>query len=774
MGWFLFCIFLICILVFNSKNKRKKLETSNRQISRAKSAASHNITTDKVQERASGVNQNSWQLEHEDDLATIVISANYEVSQKNRRVSNLPARWIKNNDVIEIYGRKITKGFFYYGDDLESGNGFYSEPSLVDPLLEVTNSMNRMAGEIGYWPSYEHISSGERGTYLDWLASDRKDVSFGISYIFIYFYGLERRVVVDSQKIGLVSDAEFIEIFEEVKRLNHLFSHNYSFNGYSSHLMGVMHLLRPNIVLFEDIEIVEFSVPLFKIKLSNCAIQGEPIPVDIAYDWLTKFSEYRLLTPAQRCNTEFRELFKIEFSKKFPNGFIVKPNKTPLKLGERFASIGLSNRHIELGFMPDITALISPVKNQLIPIADVCTKKLDAYSRYLGKDGTSRSDINALTLLPPELLKNGNNQFSKLQKTLEVRVKSTDGIVCIDELWDIFELEKPERINKKEVELLQTISQLLGYGYAPDERYHGIRIKHSENIVLYDMGEFETFVPSMYFQEMILSLRLGALVALIDDQLDINEVNYLTSLIADNDHFSNSEKASLNAYLKWCLNNKPNLSGLKARVENFGDKEIESIRSAIINVVLADGESSPEEIKQVEKIYRSLNLDPALAIKDIHEQSTSAVSRKILRELNSRGAMLDYAVLAQHKEDTRNVQSMLQEIFADDEDAEHLIEINDGSNDEPETPVEINEDGSGLDLTHLNIYQRLVSKETWEKEEMIALGAEFCIMINGAIETINDWAFELIGAPIVEGNGPYYIDLEIVEEIEEEREKVCR
>ena len=38
-------------------------------------------------------------------------------------------------------------------------------------------------------------------------------------------------------------------------------------------------------------------------------------------------------------------------------------------------------------------------------------------------------------------------------------------------------------------------------------------------------------------------------------------------------------------------------------------------------------------------------------------------------------------------------------------------------------------------------------------------------MMEGALELINDWAFELVGAPIIENGDPIFVDLEIADEI---------
>jgi pyridoxal/pyridoxine/pyridoxamine kinase len=45
--------------------------------------------------------------------------------------------------------------------------------------------------------------------------------------------------------------------------------------------------------------------------------------------------------------------------------------------------------------------------------------------------------------------------------------------------------------------------------------------------------------------------------------------------------------------------------------------------------------------------------------------------------------------------------------------------------------------------------------------------SELKLMVDGAIETINDWSFDLVDAPVIDDDGEIYIDEEIVEEIRE-------
>ncbi|MEY0604521.1 ATPase, partial [Providencia huaxiensis] len=183
-------------------------------------------------------------------------------------------------------------------------------------------------------------------------------------------------------------------------------------------------------------------------------------------------AEYALRTPARRCVNEFTALFKQRYADKFNNGLIIKPNKTRLELNYYPASSTLRGINIEHLDLPDPSVLRAPVQ-KLIQIAESCTDSLDAYSRYLGKKEASRSDIAAIMLLPDEVLnEDAEHTFTKFKLWADEQISENAGLVKVASFWAILDIPAPDKINKKEAELIQNFIQRTGYGVAPDTRYH--------------------------------------------------------------------------------------------------------------------------------------------------------------------------------------------------------------------------------------------------------------------------------------------------------------
>ena len=132
---------------------------------------------------------------------------------KQEPVAQNHSEWIPSSGNAHVYGRDIG-GMIYTGDAPFA-------PS-INPLLPVgpqsaTKEIDIRKDRL----RYSNLEPEARATYLDWLADGRSDPSCNTNYMLLYFYGLERRFLVDGP-----DKEERLEILEEVKRLKKLYSHS--------------------------------------------------------------------------------------------------------------------------------------------------------------------------------------------------------------------------------------------------------------------------------------------------------------------------------------------------------------------------------------------------------------------------------------------------------------------------------------------------------------------------------------------------------------------
>ncbi|MCG2838177.1 TerB N-terminal domain-containing protein [Photobacterium sp. WH77] len=697
----------------------------------------------------------------DDEFATFTVHTSFG-REPEKSPNKKKGRWIGESEQLTIIGRKLNKGLFYFGGVMNSLDGYRLEPSLIDEERPVSKPSINIGSELhtdetlGYWPSYSSLSKECRGAYLDWLASDRSDPNTPIGYVFIYFYGFERRII-ENQTNSQVSDQEFTTLFEEVLRLNKVFNTNRSFRGYSTTFLELMALLRPALLEHRIAEIPDTNNALsFKLKLAKTIVNGHPVGAELALEWLKNTFEYSLKMPARRCEEEFRKLFEIRFSQKFCEGVYVKPNKTKLRIRYHAASNCINSVDLGMEELPDPSILKGPIK-KLIPIAEQCTEELGSYSRYLGKADTSKNDIAALMLLPKELANESNSPVIESFKSWAVQViQNDDGLTTVKEFWSHTGIPLPKAMNKKENDLLIKLAAKADIGIAPDMRFHQVKFKADSNIVLFTPGHSDFFEPGTAFNQVSLAIRLGAMVANIDGIVDHDEKLTLQSLIEHDKRLSPFEKSSLKAYLTWRLNSPANIAGLKSRIEMLDSTQIESLKKSIISIALADGSVDSSEIKQIEKLYTCLGLDKSLVTSDIHNlTSTRTPNSSSVTTANesTETFQLDQDILAMHESDTSDAKSMLESIFAVDNEPE-IETIN-------SLPI----GHGGLDNEHKDLFDMLLSKEIWPRNEVHELCSKLNLMVDGAIETINDWAYEKVDAPVLDDDGDIYVDLEIVEEL---------
>jgi tellurite resistance protein len=752
----LFIIILViwgCFSLFSGSKKKPQPKAESQSYSEASS-------TEGPKKRDANMQADP----NDDELATFTISVTTSYGGVETKSKNKAhGRWIQPGELISVAEYEIRGGFFYFGGALPDLDGYGTDASLVDSSLPIKRHWDMLYQDdtLRYWPSFNRISDSSRGAYIAWLASDRNNPNVPMGYVFIYFYGLERRILVDSDK-GEVTDEEFEAIYQELHRLRSIYGISRSFSGYSRRLMEMMALIRPGIVVFNEKSEQTIDSLLFRFQLATLVAEGTPIPPNLAFEWLKNTHEYTIRTPARRCAEYFATLFQQQYADQFGDGLIVKPNKTRLTLHYNAASASLRGFSLEQPSLPDPSVLKAPVK-KLIAIADECTESLASYSRYLGKKGASEDDIEAVLLLPDALI---NSQTSSLlkqfQKWTEEQLSGpTKGLIRVAEFWEQIGLEVPERINKKEVDLITSLAEKAGYGVVPDPSYHNAKPSPEGSLVLFPKGHGPYFNPSKVYQEVGIALRLAAMIASVDGHVDDTVLSMLHKLIDHNTHLAPIEKCSLHAYLHWLLNTPANMSGLKARIATLEYAEKEVVRHILVNVALADGKVTPNEIKQLEKLYTTLGLDRAQVASDVHKLTSSKsvpVTKAPPLNTTEQTFALNDELLAFHSSETSSVQNLLGSIFVEDVDA--LEELAVTSNDGPQPS-----DTAGLDHAHNTLFTQLITKERWVRKDVVAICDSLKLMLDGAIETINDWAYEQVDSPVIDEDEDIYVDLEIANEL---------
>lgn len=433
----------------------------------------------------------------------------------SRRAQGSPARWYGFGESVTVKGLTLP-GMVYVGENLPDSSGYYNDASLINPKLKVVDAEPwQGAEEMDYWPSYDRISSKCRGAYLKWLATGRSEPEAYIGYVFLFFYGLERRLFHDGRKQS-ISEAECSAIVNEVRRLLSIYGSNRSFRGYASNLLAMEWVLfqshdqMPDYLNLSD----SYSADPFQVQLARQVAAKKPLPPSMAIQWLMLHPEFGLRTPARRCAKEFKELFSRRYAEAFGEGITVPPNKKTLSISCHAASSSLRGLQLAFSDLPDPFMLTAPLK-KVHAVAETCADELDAYSRYLGRKGSDPASLAALALLPKDLVPQAPVAV-KIREALSAVAANGSGLIETARLYDLLGETLPTQIGKKDAENLAALVEKLGFGLIPDVRYYGLRPDVTSSVAVFPHGHGIDFKPSGEFRLVGAMLRLGALVSQSD------------------------------------------------------------------------------------------------------------------------------------------------------------------------------------------------------------------------------------------------------------------
>ena len=675
------------------------------------------------------------------------------------------ATWIPYGQAIEVAGITIPGGMIYFGTSLKTAFGA-DDPCLINPSKSVSSHGDYTERAMGYWPSYSEISGTARRAYLNWLADGRRDPEADIGYVFLFFYGLERRAIIDASKDPMVK-AEWPSIEQEIRRLLKIYSEkSNSFRRYASELLDWISLTEPPTKLYQQPVPAfpkTFELPLYvRLALGQAAVDGAPVPTHLALSWAKLDPNISLRTPAIRCAEQFEKLFAQKYGATYGEGIVLPRNRTKLKMVYRPASAGFQGYgEIKRAFgdTPDITALTAPLK-KLQLVVESTIKDLEPYSRYIGRNPDAKISLEGILHLPVILWPEST------QKALqELKMRIGTGMAAMSFQNLLTTLANTTILTKNQTRTLAAALESEHIGMEPDI-LNGAKLPGpAEMVVLFAIpaGEPASSATPAY-QVALLTLQLASGVATADGEFSASEIGHLREQVQSWTHLTPNHIRRLVAHLRLLVTTPVSLAALKKKLEPLEATSKEMIAVFMATVAQADGTVSPAEVKTLEKVYKALGVEPQKVFSDLHAvTSGTKASVATATEIEKTGFKLDPARIAALRQDTEKVSALLTSIFKEEEVAVTSVpepEI------EAEEEIEVPKSILGLDEPHTALARMLLSRPQWSREELLDVAADLDLMLDGAIEHINEAAFEAHDIPFTEGDDPIEVNAEVLEKID--------
>ena len=680
-------------------------------------------------------------------------------------------RWIAPGDTVTVAGRRIG-GMIYLGRSARRESLRGEGKAFIDAGLSVAKLGTDIPGEtLPYWPNYSDISPQSRATYLDWLASGRADKQYGAGYVFLYFYGLERRFFVDSP-----AEDEKRLLIAEVDRLLGTYGENRSIRRYLGNFLDTGQIVVESVRRVGPLHFQKrrYELPLgLLISIGRMAKEEVPLSADWLLSWYISHPEHQLRTPATRAFLEFRSLFALLYYDRFPEGLTIRAPKKLLRA--RYTATAASGEfEIDLnqflGEIPDIANLSQPL-SIASEIVEEATVALDKYSRFLGRNPEGRETIEAHALLPERLW-----PLFPCEKMEEIRgwsegIIESGGLAPVEQVIERLEGALPDKISKRQLTGVADALARLATGVAPDPRFALRSPKLGEPVVLFRLpGEIaELEQVSDKYRQILTIVALGSFVAHSDGTIAQKERSLLATRI-DDSGLSAAERARLHANLQWMLEVPPDLGVFRQGLQNFPEDVRHELGQVALAMAAADGVVDPEEIRAIERLYKVMDLTREGVFSDLHALAApdEPVSVRPAAEQNRDFAVppppgpdtkmvLDTERVASVMANTARVASVLGDIFGEDE-----------TKDEREETLEGTGGGfSGLDSQHAAFLGEMLTRTHWDKVDFAALAGQFRLMQEGALETVNEWSFERFGDVLIEEHEGYEINLVVMEQLRE-------
>jgi len=671
-------------------------------------------------------------------------------------------QWLGSGRDLQVHGYWITDALVYYSPRCQA----VREASCIDLSLPVGRPVAEPRGALGYWPQYAEVSPDQRANYLQWLAEGRKNPLDDIGYAFIYFYGLERRALVDGQDHEL--------ILHEVVRLLSQYRQSASFGGYLGSFVEYLSAQRG----LEHLDDNWFQLFLARsaspVALAWLVVNDRPLPVDLALAVAKQDVRSPRSVVANRVPEHFRDLFGRRYQERFGGGMKLRTAARPHRLEYRpgsptlLYSTGLQAR--QPISIPNVLGIASQFR-PLVQIWTDCIEELRPLSRRAAK-GLDLTTREAYWALPPELrAETDHPDRPKWEEVVTAQTPSgAFALVQVSSLAQLQGIEKRPRLTQKQSEDLAATAYAVGFAIAPDCRAVSRAYRWDEHVALFRMEE-PTPPRDAAFPSAACMTELGIALAAADGTAEDAEVQHITDFLGNQFALSPGDAMHLDGYRRVLLKQPPRIGSLGKRLrENLTSDQRELIGRFLVGVAAASGSIHRKEITALRSAYRSLAVEPAKLDELLAEmrgpeepiEVQAGVPMPAGEPIPGRAAppleplvVLDMSRVHRLLKETAQVEVILREAMRAAEDVDQVQAIAALGQSASSTAVTVvptlpRHLLAGLDERYYPVIAELLTREEWQPQDLDSLARRHGFMRSGMLGVINDWAMEQFGELLVD------------------------
>lgn len=692
-----------------------------------------------------------------DDLVETLSADIGEMALDDVEIEDIRLSKKRDSSFVPPGKTKLVSGYripgpVYIGRD----NSFGDRAShIIDPRLIVRNAAeNEEPGDTGYWPSYSQLSPEQRAEYLSWHQAGRPRTK-ELGYFYLWLYGVEYYVTAkgDSQEKRDI----LTRIVDELR----VQQANYKGEIKKPHISGLIDYIGVRYLpklLNSQLEYPHILPrPLLAsehIRIAKYANDGKnrPLPYDLALIWLMSTGQVKRSKALKEHFKEVVFLYRHAYESTTGGGISVPLSNKPLSIVHQgFASfVDLEKRTLQTP--PNWT---DPVASDL-PLNSV----KEAYGQAIrdvkkfikGREAGGRI-VDLLNSLPEYVPVTGNVSLQVFQRSLKSLAGKKIGF---HEIQSLLGIEIGTKLTKAHVRSVCSALEKVGFSMVPDARYTPVNIENSSFVYL----EERTHSLTKWSKPGLCLHAFGIACCKIKQPSGMSEkqTNYLQQLLEMLD--VPGEREYLARFVPWAISVDMPATSLKVVLQDLDDLNLQKLRRHLLGFYIGcGGKIDKNLLKKIESVILTLGGDKNDIVQSLHQETASEIGAA--ERQGSECVALNQSMIESLVESTNTVKNTLSEALADDSDFDN--------NDHSATVAQADLIHSTawhsgyLDQKHSEFSQWLTSQGSWPAETVEQKCSEIGIMADGALDKINDAAFEVFGESLVELGDPVEIYLDLLE-----------
>lgn len=617
------------------------------------------------------------------------LTQNFCTTRSPKRDKTL--EWIPFDQDLQWKGHLLRGGFYF----TKCKEQWDLEASAIQESAKIGQPLAPSIFTASYYPTYAQILPNERATYLNWLSLMGRgqivpDLARG--YLFLYFYGLERRSLVDGDSgSGIISATRhLLEGYGPYHQGRTLIIYLSDFLHFTTYQLGP-ELFRqewPRTLTAQGLKISEDSLLLI---LANYYETNTPLDWSLAYRLAQRHDKSRSSVVVKRTPGELISLFQYKYETLYPEGITLRASKRKKTITYHAANATLPSKIFTANGrgqiqIPNVLGIPSQFKN-LPAIWNECLDELAKYSRAIKAvleqhTPTQESELKAFLALPSSLQKTSEHplrrEFNSIKNACECLNNSS--IIPCSALASLAGIQSRSTLTTKQSETVAEVIESLDHSCIPHPSHLSLPFQWEQPLLLTPHSS-KTSLDSSELTGTLRLLYLTIIVAASDGDISEGEMTHFLSQLTPLELTGEQMQEIQLTITALEQDPKVALKNLNRIAKSIPEANREAVLRHLTTVAADDEIITSDEVKVLKRIAKAMKLDFTVLeqmIESITEFKTVKVissgkqkaGEKLPVTLDSKKQSplnLDRDRIASISQETKSIVAILSEVLSEEE-----------------------------------------------------------------------------------------------------------